>query len=106
MKIQALGGCCSKSTANYQAIVQAVKELGLNVKVEHVTDFDEIMKLGVMATPGLAVNGKILSVGRALTVKQAKELIEKVSKKESECCCDQNCDCDDQCDCDDDCCCK
>ncbi len=106
MKIQALGGCCSKSTANYQAIVQAVKELDLNVKVEHVTDFDEIMKLGVMATPGLAVNGKILSVGRALTVKQAKELIEKVLKKESECCCDQNCDCDDQCDCDDDCCCK
>lgn len=106
MKIQALGGCCSKSTANYQAIVQAVKELDLNVKVEHVTDFDEIMKLGVMATPGLAVNGKILSVGRALTVKQAKELIEKVAKKESECCCDQNCDCGDECDCGDDCCCK
>ena len=93
MKIQALGGCCQKSTANYEAVVQAVKELGLDVEVEHVTDFDEIMKLGVMATPGLVVDGKILSVGRALNVKQAKELIGKVTKKDGGCCCGGNCGC-------------
>lgn len=103
MKIQALGGCCQKSTANYEAVVQAVKELGLNVKVEHVTDFDEIMKLGVMATPGLVIDGKVLSAGRALSVKQAKELIGKATKNEGECCCDEGCDCDDSCDCGDDC---
>ncbi|MDY0345381.1 MAG: thioredoxin family protein [Bacilli bacterium] len=103
MKIQALGGCCKKSTANYEAIVQAVKELELKVEVEHVTDFDEIMNLGVMSTPGLAVDGKILSVGRALNVQQAKELISKVVKNESNCCCGDDCDCGDDCNCEDDC---
>jgi len=77
MKIQALGGCCKKSTANYEAIVEAVKELGLNDEVIHVSDMNEIMSMGVMATPGLAIDGKILSVGRTLNVKQAKELIKK-----------------------------
>ena len=106
MKIQALGGCCKNSTANYEAIVKAVKELGLDVKVEHVADFDEIMKLGVMATPGLVVDGKILSVGRSLNVKQAKELINKMIKKENECCCGEDCECGEACDCGDDCGCK
>lgn len=103
MKIQALGGCCKKSTSNYEAIVQAVKELDLKVEVEHVTDFDEIMKLGVMSTPGLAINGIILSVGRALNVMQAKELINKVMKSESECSCGERCDCGDNCECEDGC---
>jgi len=104
MKIQALGGCCQKSTANYEAIVEAVKQLGLNVEVEHVTDFNQIMKLGVMSTPGLVVDGKILVVGRSLNVKQAKELIAKVAKNEEKCCCEDDCDCGDDCKCDEDCC--
>lgn len=86
MKIQALGGCCKKSTANYEAAVEAVKELGLDVVVEHVTDMEEIMSLGVMATPGLVVDGKVLSAGRALNTKQAKELIEKTMNNKG-CCC-------------------
>ena len=85
MKIQALGGCCKKSQTNYEAIVLAVKELGLDVEVEHVIDMNEIINLGVMATPGLVVDGKVLSVGRALNVKQAKELIKGIINKES-CC--------------------
>lgn len=85
MKIQALGGCCSKSTANYEAVKEAVKKLGLEVEVEHVTDMNDIMNLGVMATPGLVVDGKVMSAGRSLNVEQAKELIEKAMSKN--CCC-------------------
>lgn len=77
MKIQALGGCCKKSNANYEAVVEAVKELGLEDEIIHVTDMEEIMALGVMSTPGLVIDGKVMSAGRALNVKQAKELIEK-----------------------------
>lgn len=90
MKIQALGGCCKKSTANYEAVVEAVKELGLTEEVFHVTDMDEIMSLGVMATPGLVIDGKVMSAGRALNTKQAKELIEKAMGNKS-CCCGGNC---------------
>lgn len=87
MKIQALGGCCKKSQANYEAVVLAVKELGLDVQVEHITDMNEIMNLGVLATPGLIINEKIVSVGRTLNVKQAKEIINKAINSSS-CCSD------------------
>ena len=77
MKIQALGGCCKKSIANYEAVVAAVKELGITDEVIHVTDMEEIMNLGVMSTPGLVIDGKIMSVGRTLSINEAKKLIEK-----------------------------
>ena len=83
MKIQALGGCCKKSTANYEAIVEAAKELGIADEVIHVTDVEEIMSLGVMSTPGLVIDGKVMSVGRALNVKEAKALIEKAMSKKA-----------------------
>lgn len=86
MKIQALGGCCKRSTANYEAVVQAAKELGITDEVIHVTDMNEIMELGVMATPGLVIDGKVMSVGRSLNVTQAKELIQK-SMSKCACCC-------------------
>ena len=44
------------------------------------------MSLGVMSLPGLIVNGKILAVGMALNVTQAKELISKAINQTS-CCC-------------------
>lgn len=87
MKIQALGGCCSKkSTANYEAIVEAAKELDITDEVIHVTDMEAIMSLGVMSTPGLVIDGKVMSAGRALSVKEAKALIEKAMSKKA-CCC-------------------
>ena len=86
MEIKALGGCCKKAIANYEAIVQAAKELGIKEEVIHVTDMNEIMDLGVMSTPGLVIDGKIMSIGRVLTVAQAKELINKAMNKCS-CCC-------------------
>lgn len=89
MKIQTLCGCCKKSTSNNEAVVEAVKELGLDVIVENVSDINEIMKLGVLATPGLVIDGKVLSVGRSLNVNQAKELISKVLLNSS--CCDNGC---------------
>lgn len=93
MKIQTLGGCCKKSTANHEAVVEAVKELGLNVIVENVSDMNEIMNLGVLATPGLVIDGKVLSAGRSLSVEQAKKLINQ-SLSTSKCCCSDTCDCD------------
>lgn len=90
MKIQALGGCCKKSTANYEAVVEAAKELGITEEVINVTDMDEIMSLGVMSTPGLVIDGKVMSVGRALNVKEAKVLIEKAMNNKACCCSNHN----------------
>lgn len=87
MKIQALGGCCKKSSANYEAVVEAAKELGIKDEVIHVTDMDEIMALGVMSTPGLVIDGCVMSAGRSLNVSQAKELINKCMNKSCGCNC-------------------
>jgi small redox-active disulfide protein 2 len=75
MKIQILGpGCpkCKQLAANAE---QAVKELGISAEVEKVTDIREIMKIGVMLTPGLAVDGQVKASGKVLSVEEIKKLI-------------------------------
>ncbi len=77
MEIKALGGCCSRSTQNYLNIVEAAKKMGLNEEVEQVSDTNEIMKYGVMSTPGMVINGKAVSSGRLLSVDDAMALIKR-----------------------------
>ena len=77
MKIQALGCGCKRSTANYEAVVEAAKELGINDEVEFYKDSDRIMAMGIMSTPALVIDNKIYAMGRVLTVEQAKELLQK-----------------------------
>ena len=75
MKIQILGtGCpkCKKLSENAEA---AAKELGLEHDLEKITDINEIMKFGVMMTPGLAVDGDVKVVGKVPSVEEIKELL-------------------------------
>ncbi len=63
-KLQILGtGCpkCKKLAENTEA---AAKALGIEYKIEKVTDINEIMKFGVMMTPALAVDGQVKIVGK------------------------------------------
>ena len=81
MKIQALGCGCKNSVANYDAVVEAAKELGIKDEVEFYKDQDGILAMGIMSTPALVIDNKIYSMGRVLNVKQAKELLEKAMQK-------------------------
>ena len=74
-RIQILGtGCpkCKKLAENAEA---AAKELGIEYELEKITKIDEIMKFGVMMTPGLAVDGKVKVVGKAASVEELKEML-------------------------------
>lgn len=82
--IQVLGGGCAKCNALEESTRQALSELGLDLAVGHITDFSEIAALGVMSTPALMVDGKVVSSGRVLTKDQAKELILQVREVEHE----------------------
>jgi small redox-active disulfide protein 2 len=67
VKIQVLGtGCarCKQLTANAE---KAVLALGVEATVEKVEDLREIMKLGVMTTPALVVDGKVVAAGKLLS---------------------------------------
>ena len=72
-KIQILGtGCpkCKKLAENAEA---AAKELSIEYEIEKVTDINEIMKFGVMMTPGLAVDSEVKVVGMVPSPAQIKE---------------------------------
>ena len=75
--IQILGPGCPRCTTLAENVEEAVKELGLGVKVEKVTDLKTIASMGVLTTPGLAVDGRVLVTGRLLSVRQVKELLEE-----------------------------
>ncbi len=72
MKIQILGTGCPKCKKLAEA---AAKATGVEYTLEKVTDINEIMKFGVMMTPGLAIDGVVKSVGKALTAAEIEKLL-------------------------------
>lgn len=75
MEIKVLGTGCAKCKSLEKATIQAVTEAGIDATITKVEDFLEIMKLGVMTTPALVVDGKVLVKGRVPSVSELKELL-------------------------------
>lgn len=75
--ILVLGGGCAKCNQLEASVRQALDELGLPEAVGHVTDFSEIAAAGVMTTPALMIDGKVVSSGRVLSKGEALELLKK-----------------------------
>lgn len=74
MKLITLGYCCKKSKQNHENAVIAAKNCGIEPPV-NVSDTMEIIKYGVMSTPGLVIDGKVVAMGRTLSVEQIETLI-------------------------------
>jgi small redox-active disulfide protein 2 len=72
-KAEILGPGCQKCKFVEKRVKETIKELGIEAKVEEVTDLARIMEYGVMATPAVVVNGSVKSEGRIPT----REEIEK-----------------------------
>ncbi|MCK5912871.1 MAG: TM0996/MTH895 family glutaredoxin-like protein [Desulfuromusa sp.] len=64
MKIQILGTGCAKCEKLAQNTKQAADNIGLDYEIEKVTELNQIMAFGVMTTPALAVDGKVLLAGK------------------------------------------
>ncbi|MFP4381590.1 MAG: thioredoxin family protein [Candidatus Sumerlaeia bacterium] len=75
MKIQILGTGCPKCKKLSETAEAAAKELGLDYEIEKVTDINEIMKFGVMMTPGLAVDGDVKVAGKVPRVDEVKKML-------------------------------
>lgn len=80
MEIKVLGGCCKRSQQMFKDTKEAAAKLGLTDTVEEVSDHMEIMQYGVMSTPALVVNGKVLSSGRVLAVQDISNLLAEANK--------------------------
>ena len=77
-KIQILGTGCTKCNELAANAKEAVAVLGEDVEIEKVTNLNEIVKFGCMTTPGLAINGRLLSQGKLLKPDQIMKLIRPV----------------------------
>ena len=76
--VKVLGSGCAKCNALEDAVRAALTELGMDTAIDHVTDFTQIAAYGVMTTPALVVDGKVVSYGKVLKKDEAKTLIQKV----------------------------
>lgn len=78
MEIRVLGPRCKNCHTLEKNTLEAVNELGLDAKLTHVTDFAEIATYGIMSTPGLWIDGKIVSYGKVLPKDEIKEILKKL----------------------------
>jgi len=76
MEIKVLGPGCVNCHKMEELAKQAVKDLGVDAKIEKITDIGQIAMHGILSTPGLMVNGKIKHSGKPLpSLEKVKELI-------------------------------
>ena len=74
-KIQILGTGCPKCKTLTQHTEEAIKQLGIEATIEKVEKIPNIMKFGIMTTPGLVIDGVVKSAGKLLSVEDIKRLL-------------------------------
>ena len=76
--VKVLGSGCAKCNALELATKAALEQLGMDASIEHVTDFAKIASYGVMSTPALVVDGKVVSYGKVLKTEEVVAILKKV----------------------------
>jgi small redox-active disulfide protein 2 len=79
MKIEILGPGCPKCNAAMENVKKALAELDKTAEVVKVTDINQMIEHGVMSTPALVIDGKLMVQGKLPNVDQIKQWIGKES---------------------------
>jgi small redox-active disulfide protein 2 len=79
MEIKVLGTGCANCKSLEKAVINALAEMNIAANVEKVEDIQKIMSYGIMHTPGLVINEKVVLSGRVPSIKELKEIIAKHS---------------------------
>lgn len=77
VNIKVLGSGCSSCKQLYELTNKVTKELKLETELEYVTDINEIIELGVIETPALVINEKVILSGKLPSLEELKETIKK-----------------------------
>ena len=93
--IQVLGSSCPKCKQLFKTVEKIVAELKIEAEVEYVTDVTEMIKMGVMTSPVLAIDGKPVLTGKAHSEEEIKNALTNDSPGEKDCgeCCSCCCKC-------------
>ncbi|SPD76361.1 conserved hypothetical protein [uncultured Desulfobacterium sp.] len=81
IEIKVLGQGCPRCHQLTQDLMNLIVETGVNADLEHVTDIKAIAGYGVMATPGLIINGEVVFVGSVPPKAKLKELVMQAAQK-------------------------
>jgi len=80
VKIQVAGPGCKKCHDTERNVRDACEQLNVNAEILHVSDIKDITKLGVLFTPAVIVNGKIVFSGKLPSVEDLKNYFSKLSR--------------------------
>ena len=76
--VKVLGAGCKSCHDQYEYAKEAVKNLGLAIEVEYITDMQKVMEYGVMSMPAIVVNEKVVSMGKVLKTDDVEKLLKKL----------------------------
>ena len=76
-ELKILGGGCAKCNQLEENTIEALKQLNLDIQIDHVKDYAQIASYGVMSTPALVYKGKVLSFGKVLKTEEIVDLLQK-----------------------------
>ncbi|MEM4389287.1 MAG: thioredoxin family protein [Candidatus Micrarchaeia archaeon] len=75
MRVEILGGGCANCKKLEENVRAALAKKGVNAEVVKVTDFGEIASYGVLRTPALAIDGKVVAEGRIPSVEEIAKML-------------------------------
>ena len=81
LEIKVLGQGCAQCDRLEQELMVVMAETGIAANLDHVRDFREIGKYGVLGTPALIINGKVKSVGRVPTRASLREWLSEAKER-------------------------
>lgn len=76
--VKVLGSGCAKCNQLEAATKAALEQLSMDTTIDHVTDFSQIATYGVMTTPALVIDGKVVSYGKVLKTEEVVKILQKV----------------------------
>ena len=76
--VKVLGSGCAKCNELEANTAEALRQLGMDTTIDHVKDFAQIAAYGVMTTPALVVDGKVVSYGKVLKTEEAVAILKNV----------------------------
>lgn len=77
MELKVIGGGCDECDRLYENVSEALKRLEMSAQIERVSELIDIVKLGVMTTPSLMKDGKLIVSGQMPSVEKLMELLKR-----------------------------